>query len=256
MIIAIDIGNSSISIGYFGSKGLIVQKIPTHPMKSPLEYRKLMHEFIRENNIEKGRGAGIISSVVAGHTENLKEALEGLSGPGSSDVVIVSHALSGIGLRIPHPEELGTDRIANAVAAFSLMRKPVIAVDFGTATTITVVDGNGDYRGGSILPGIGLMNEALGMKTSRLRKVDVAPPENSLGKDTTGCILSGLVIGTAGAVERIVSEIENETGVSYDVILTGGFSPLMDPFIRRSHTVRTDLTLEGLKILYEKNRPQ
>ena len=256
MIIAVDIGNSSISIGYFSSQGLMVQKIPTHPLRSPFEYRKMMRDFVQENNIENGRVAGIISSVVSGHTEPLKEALEGISETGREALVVVSHELAGIGYRIPHPEELGTDRIANAVAAFSLVRRPVIAVDFGTATTISVVDSEGNYRGGSILPGIGLMNEALGMKTSRLRKVDLAPPGKSLGSDTAGCILSGLFIGTAGAVERIISEIEGETGVSYDVVLTGGFSRMMDSFIRRPHTVSADLTLEGLKILYERNRPQ
>jgi type III pantothenate kinase len=216
----------------------------------------MIHGFIKENHLEKGQSAGIISSVVPGHTESLKVALEGLSHMERGDVVVVTHALPGIGFRITHPEELGTDRIANAVAAFALVRRPVIAIDFGTATTITVVDGNGDYLGGSILPGIGLMNEALGMKTSKLKKVDIVPPEHSLGKDTAGCILSGLFIGTAGAVERIISDIETETGVSYDVMLTGGFCHLIDTLIRRPHTVRTGLTLEGLKILYEKNRHQ
>lgn len=255
MLIAADIGNSSISIGYFTPKGLIVQKIPTHPLKRPAEYLEILDAFIREYNIEKAGGAGIISSVVPGHTESLKEAVAGISKPERCPVVVVSHTHAGIGFKIPHPEELGADRIANAVAAFAAAGGPVIAVDFGTATTLTVVDGSGDYTGGSIMPGIGLMNEALAMNTSRLRKVDVLLPGNSLGRDTAGCILSGLFIGTAGAVERIASDIEAETGISHATILTGGYCRVMDALIRRPHTVRPDLTLEGLKILYE-NRHQ
>ena len=105
------------------------------------------------------------------------------------------------------------------------------------------------------MPGIGLMNETLGMKTSKLREVVLTPPDAALGKDTAGCIRSGLFIGTAGAVERIVAGIEDETGTSYEMILTGGHCVLVDTFIRRPHIVRPDLTLEGLKVLYEKNRP-
>jgi len=255
MIIATDIGNSSIKIGYFTSQGLLIQRIATLPMKSPKEYRQMIYAFIKENNIEKGKGASIISSVVPRHTGILKEALERLPGQGKGSALVVDNVLSGIGFQTQHPEELGADRIANAVAAFALIGKPAVVIDFGTATTITVVNGNGDYVGGSIMPGIGLMNETLGMKTSKLRKVALTPPDAALGIDTAGCIRSGLFIGTAGAVERIVAGIEDETGTSYEIILTGGHCVLVDTFIRRPHIVRPDLTLEGLKLLYEKNRP-
>jgi len=255
MLIATDIGNSSVTIGYFTSRGLLVQRIPTIPLKSPEEYRQRLHAFIKEKNVEKGEGASIISSVVSNHTRTLIKAIEGLPGQTEGSTLVVDHRLAGIRFRIDRPEELGTDRIANAVAAYALLRKPVVVIDFGTATTITVIDGNGDYLGGAIMPGIGLMNEALAMKTSKLRKVEVVKPETALGRDTAGCILSGLIIGTSGAVERIVAEIENETGTLYDVILTGGNCLLVDTFMRKPHMVRPDLTLEGLKILYEKNRP-
>lgn len=256
MLIVTDIGNSFITIGYFTSKGLLVQRIPTLPLKNPEEYRQLLHAFIKENNIEKGEGASIISSVVSSHTGALIAAVEGLPGMTAGSTLVVNNRAAGIGLRIPHPDELGTDRIANAVAAHALVSKPVVVIDFGTATTITVIDASGDYLGGAIMPGIGLMNEALGMKTSKLRKVDVVKPDNALGRDTAGCILSGLFIGSAGAVERIVAEIEKETGEAYDMILTGGNCLMVESFMRRPHRVRPDLTLEGLKILYEKNRPQ
>lgn len=256
MLIAIDIGNSSITIGYFLETGLVVQRIVTHPLKRADEYRQLMISTMEEKNIAKSASNGIISSVVPGLTEVFREVLEGLSGEGKAEVLVVNNTMTGIGFRIPAPEQLGTDRTANAVAAFSLFNGPVAVIDFGSATTITVVDRQGNYIGGSIMPGIGLMNESLGTKTSKLNRVELKEPESALGRDTTGCILTGLIIGTAGAVERIIEEMEAETGLMVNMILTGGYCSLIDNFIRRPHMINPDLTLEGLKILYEKNRHQ
>ncbi len=256
MLIATDIGNSSITIGYFLDTGLVVQRILTCPLQGVDKYRLLLLSFMEEKNIAKSGCNGIISSVVPGHTEVFREVLEGLYGEGKADILVVDSKMSGIGFRIPAPEQLGTDRIANAVAAFSLVKGPVAVIDFGSATTITVVDRQGCYIGGSIMPGIGLMNESLGTKTSKLKRVELKEPESVLGRDTTGCILSGLLIGTAGAVERIIEEMEAETKLIFSTILTGGYSMLIRNFVRRPHMLKPDLTLEGLKILHEKNRPQ
>ena len=256
MLIATDIGNSSITIGYFLDAGLVVQRIPTHPLEGTDEYRQLLLLFMEENNIAKSACNGIISSVVATHTEVFLEVLEGLSGEGKSDILIVNSAMAGIGFRIPAPEQLGTDRIANAEAAFALVKRPVAVIDFGSATTITVIDRQGCYIGGSIMPGVGLMNESLGTKASKLNKIELKKPDSVLGRDTAGCMLTGLLVGTAGAVERIIEEIEAETGLIFNTILTGGYCSLIEHFIRRPHRVKPSLTLEGLKILYEKNRPQ
>jgi type III pantothenate kinase len=255
MLIATDIGNSSITIGYFLDTGLFVQRIPTHPLLRADEYRLLLLSYMEEKNIAKSVSNGIISSVVTSHTEVFREVIGELSEEGTADILVVDSSISGIGFRIPAPEQIGTDRIANAVAAFSLFKRPVAVIDFGSATTITVVDRQGYYIGGSIMPGIGLMNEALGAKTSKLKKVELKKPESALGRDTTGCILTGLITGTAGAVERIIEEMEAETGLIFCTILTGGYSDLIAGLIRRSSVLRPNLTLEGLKILHEKNRP-
>jgi len=256
MLIATDIGNSSITIGYFLDTGLVIQRIPTHPLQGANEYRLLLLSYMEEKSIAKSACNGIISSVVPGLTEVFREVLEGLSLEGKADILVVNSAISGIRFRIPAPEQLGTDRLSNAEAAYALFKGPVAVIDFGSATTITVVDRQGYYIGGSIMPGIGLMNESLGTKTSKLKKVEIKEPESALGRDTTGCILTGLIIGTAGAVERIIEEMEAETGLIFDTIVTGGYSSLIGNFIRRPHMVKPDLTLEGLKILHEKNRPQ
>jgi len=127
-------------------------------------------------------------------------------------------------------------------------------VDFGTATTVTVVDADGNCRGGAIFAGLGLMNEALGRGTSRLKAVSLDAPETALGRDTAENMRSGLFFGSAGAVERIVSEIERELGYGLAVIVTGGNAQKVSPFLRKQHTVRPHLVLEGLKLLYEYNR--
>jgi type III pantothenate kinase len=150
--------------------------------------------------------------------------------------------------------ELGADRIAGAVGACALYNPPVAVVDCGTATTITVVDRDANIIGGSIMPGLGLMNDMLEKGTSKLNSIVLGPPVTALGKDTEGCIRSGLFYGTGGAVERVLSEIEREAGCRFKLVITGGYGPMLAGFIMRPHELNPNLNLEGLKILYEKNR--
>ena len=171
-------------------------------------------------------------------------------------LLTVSHEMnSGLKFKVDAPERVGTDRIANAVAASDLYGTPVAIVDFGTATTISVVGREGDFVGGSILPGLRLMNSALDAGTSQLQEVVLEAPPRALGVDTAGCIRSGLFYGTAGACERILAEIEEETGVDLKLVLTGGYAPVVGGFLKRTHEINLNLTLEGLRILYGKNRP-
>ena len=255
MLITIDIGNSTINIGYFLDSGLLVQKITTHPLRSADEYSRLMLDFLEQNHIEKTFFSCIISSVVTSHTLVLRDAVEKLPWRKENEVLVLSHQMdTGLNLKIRAPEELGTDRLANAAGAYALYNGPVAVIDFGTATTITVVGINGDLIGGAIMPGVGLMNDMLAQRTSRLTKVTLEPPGPGLGTDTAGCIRSGLFIGTAGAVERILDEIETETGYKFRLVITGGYAQLMEPFVKRSHEMNLFLTHEGLKQIYAANR--
>jgi type III pantothenate kinase len=256
MLIAVDIGNSSINIGYFTGERLIVQRIETHPLKDADEYMFEIGNFLQQNRIEKNSLGGIISSVVPSHTTVLFEALRRLSYPEKEAVVTVSHKMhSGLKFKVDAPESVGTDRIANAVAASEFYGAPVAIVDFGTATTISVVGREGDFLGGSILPGLRLMSSALGTGTSQLREVVLEAPPRALGIDTAECIRSGLFYGTAGACERIIAEIEEETGFGLKLVLTGGYSQAVGGFLKRIHEIDLNLTLKGLKILYGKDRP-
>jgi type III pantothenate kinase len=255
MLITIDIGNSTINIGYFLDSGLLSQKITTHPLRSVDEYSRLMLDFIEQNHIEKTFFSCIISSVVTSHTLVLRDAVDKLPGKKDNKVLILSHHMdTGLNLKIKAPEELGTDRLANAAGAYALYSGPVAVIDFGTATTITVVDVNGDLVGGAIMPGVGLMNDMLAQRTSKLTKVPLEQPGPALGTDTAGCIRSGLLIGTAGAVERILDEIETETCYRFRVVLTGGYAHLIGPFVTRPHEMNIFLTHEGLKKIYATNR--
>lgn len=255
MLIAADIGNSSIKIGYFTDRGLIVQKLRTDAQATACEYCTAIHEFAVRNNIEKKNISGIISSVVDGQAARMGIALRDFSRDQDIAVLNVSHRIqTGLRFRIPDPGQVGTDRIANAVAAYEILRGPVAVLDFGTATTITVVGEGAEFFGGAIMPGIGLMNEQLGQGTSKLEQAPLEPPQSPLGRDTAGCIRSGLFFGTAGAVERIIAELEKESTCRLNIVLTGGFCDAMDSFINRPHAVRPHLTLEGLKIIYEKNK--
>jgi type III pantothenate kinase len=255
MLIAIDIGNSSINIGYFTTANLIVQKMATHPIRSSSEYMAIIDDFLAFNHIEK-KGVGvIISSVVTGRSKVVADALERLFPAEKTEIMVVTQGMrSNVNLAIEAPGEFGTDRLADAVAAYEAYKSAVAVVDFGTATTITVVDENANCIGGAIMPGLGLMNDSLDRQTSKLGKINMVGPVAALGKETAGCIRSGIFFGTAGAVERILAEIENETGQSLVTVITGGYGPLIAKYLLRPHDVNPYLTLEGLRLLYEKNR--
>ncbi len=256
MLIAVDIGNSSINIGYFIDTGLLVQRIETHPLKQSAEYLSAIQGFLRQNCVEKGRPEGIISSVVPSHTAVFLNVLKRLSGSEETVFLTVSHEINlGLKFSVPEPQMVGTDRIANAVAATELYGPPVAVADFGTATTITVVGREREFAGGSILPGLRLMNTALNAGTSQLKEVSLEAPLRALGIDTSECIRSGLFYGTAGAVERILTDIEEEIGASLRIVLTGGYAQAVGRLMKRRHDINSNLTLEGLRILYGKNRP-
>ena len=167
----------------------------------------------------------------------------------------VDHEIkTGLRFRIKNAEELGPDRIVNAVAARRLYEGSLIVVDFGTATTFCVVTEKGEYKGGAIMPGLSLMGSSLASGTAKLPEVDLLGPFDALGRDTEQNILSGVVLGTAGAVERIVAEVERAEGVGFQVVLTGGMAHAVQGHMSRPPALQEpDLTLIGLRAIYERN---
>jgi type III pantothenate kinase len=251
MLIAVDIGNSSINIGFFTESGLVVQKIDTRPLLSPSEYLALLNGFKKEKNIDKPPEGIIISSVVPGHTGIVRKALRGLV---SVEPLMVNCKIkTGLKFNVTKPEELGSDRLANVAGAYELYKGPVAVVDFGTATTISVAGKDANYIGGAIMPGLRLMNESLAKGTSKLAVVSLTPPRSALGINTTEGIQSGLFYGAAGAAERLLLEMEKEAGFRLKIVLTGGYGGMISKFLKRKHDLRPYLTIEGLRTIYTRN---
>jgi type III pantothenate kinase len=163
---------------------------------------------------------------------------------------------TGMPVRYDNPHEVGADRIVNALAAYELLGGPVIAVDFGTATTFDCVSKNGEYLGGAIFPGMHTSMEALFERASMLHRVEVARPRSVIGKTTTAALQSGLLYGYAGVVDSMVERIRGELGESARVVATGGLAGRVAGESRSIEKVEPFLTLEGLRIIFEKNRPK
>lgn len=262
-LLAVDIGNSTIGFGIFLNPAkntkLFIRKIPTHPIQSAEAYRKILAEIIEHfTNLPIHPFAyspeidAIISSVVPALNPPIIEAIKDIYG---RKPIIVSHKLHcGLAFDLKRPEEIGTDRIANAVAGFYYFKKPVTVVDFGTATTITVVGRHSNFLGGAIMPGIELMQKALHTGTAKLPPVPIKRPKTVLGKDTASSMTSGIINGTAGAVEALIKSIEKELGFRLKLVLTGGHAKLVSPLIKRDHILAPNLTFEGLRLIYLKLR--
>jgi type III pantothenate kinase len=256
MLLAIDAGNTSIHIGLFADA--ILQdslKIPTRPLRTTLDYRAVIEAFLAKQAAEKPLRGVIISSVVSELQDVLNNAVRGLS---AHEPWNVSAALdTGLRFVVERPYELGADRVANAVAARDIFGEPALVVDFGTATTLSVVKDD-RFVGGAILPGIAPMADSLHRNTSKLPHVDVnlltsRLPLVAIGKNTTKCIVSGIIYGTVGGVERLIAEMEREQGCTFKVVLTGGNSDLLSSFIQRDFFLEPDLTLHGLRLIFERN---
>jgi type III pantothenate kinase len=159
-------------------------------------------------------------------------------------------------VRYENPHEVGADRIVNSVAAFEMFGGPIIAVDFGTATTFDCISERGEYLGGVICPGIHISMEALFERTSKLHRVEIARPKSVIGKTTTGALQSGLLYGYAGLVDSMVERIRGELSPQTRVIATGGLARLISEESSVIEQVVPFLTLEGLRILFEKNRAE
>lgn len=257
MLICLDIGNTSIGLALFSSpkKNKIkrIKKIPTHSIESILGYRKVFNEFIDSVPIEKGKSEVkdvIISSVVPELNPLVIGALREI---GVRRTILVNHRnTGGFKLEINNKKTIGSDRIANAVGAYYHTNKAVVVVDCGTATTVTVVGEKAEIKGGAILPGVDLMQKALFTGTAKLPSISPRTPKKALGMDTISAINSGIIYGTAGAIEKLIKGIERELGYNLRLILTGGYGRLISPLLNLKHIFMPHLIFEGMRIIYLK----
>lgn len=258
MLLAIDVGNTNIVFGvYEGNKLINDWRISTDRNKTSDEYGILFEQILKYHGLyPKDVDDVIISSVVPPIMHTL--ITMSIKYFGKKPMLIEPGIKTGINIKYDDPRELGADRIVNAVAAYSKYGGPLIIVDFGTAITFCVISKNGDYLGGAIAPGIKISSEALFSRTSKLPKVELVKPKNVIGKNTVNSIQSGLIYGYVGLVdyiiERIMEEIKDQEGVVENIIATGGFASLIGTESRYINRIDKLLTLEGLRIIYEKNK--
>ncbi len=256
MLLAIDIGNTNIKLGIFdGDKLKANWSLATGIHRTSDEYGGVLLNLMERNKISPSKVIGVVlCSVVPPllptFVELCKKYLD------TKPLVVEAGVKTGMRIRLDNPREVGPDRVVNAVAAQHLYGKPVIIIDLGTATTFDVVSQEGDYLGGAIAPGILIATEALYTRTAALPRIRLSRPEQVIGKNTVSAMQSGIIFGYIGLIEGILQRIERELGRKAKVVATGGQAHLLAEEIPSIDVVNPDLTLIGLRLIYEMNKEQ
>lgn len=246
MLLTVDIGNTTVAIaGLRGEQVAFVKKLPSDPA---LDWTASLQELLE--GVE-AKGA-VLSSVVPALTGPVGEGLKALTG---KPVLVVDKSTdTGLDLSRYDTANLGMDRVVDCVAALARYTPPVAVFDMGTATTLSVVDQGGLFRGGMILPGLALSLEALSARAAQLPPITLSQPKGLLGTDTVSCMKYGALYGAAGAIEGIVGRLEEELG-PLTVVLTGGNSTLVRPLLRISTAWEPHLTYLGLGEIWRRRQP-
>jgi type III pantothenate kinase len=254
MILAIDVGNTNIVIGCIDNGEISnVFRMVTDPAKTEYEYAVSLKSIIEFEGLQcDGFDGAIISSVVPPLVNVLKTAVRSITGKNA--LVVGAGIKTGLNIMIDDPAQMGSDIVADAVAAVATYPLPIIIFDMGTATTISAIDQHGNHRGGALFPGVGLSMNALFSGTSQLPKVPIEPPEKVINGNTIDAMKSGAIFGTASMIDGMIERFEQELGQECTVIATGGLSGRIIPYCKHKIIHDPDLLLRGLGIIYEKNR--
>ena len=258
VLLAIDIGNTNVTIGtfdYASGAGRLGEhwRLSTHREQTSDELGVMLRALFDQADLDPQRVEDVIISSVVPPTLPIWECVA--KKLFDSEPLIVGPGIkTGMPVRYENPREVGADRIVNAVAALEVMGCPVIAVDFGTATTFDCVSDKGEYLGGAIFPGVVVAMEALFSRAAMLHRVELARPRSVIGKTTTEAVQSGMLFGYAGMVDAMVTRIRGELGAAARVIATGGLAGRIAGESATIERVEPFLTLDGLRLLFEKNR--
>lgn len=253
MLLAIDMGNTNIVVGCIkDDKIIFVERLSTDQSKTELEYAigfKTVFELynIKENDI---KGA-IISSVVPPLTGIIRKAVEKIIG--QKPMVVGPGIKTGLNILMDNPKTVGADLIVDAVAGINEYGAPLIIIDMGTATTISVVDKDRNYVGGMIIPGIRVSMDSLVNRTSQLPRIGFDAPEKVIGTNTVDCMKSGIINGNAAMLDGMITRIEEELGYTAKVIATGGLAGVVVSNCKKEIITDDSLLLKGLNIIYHKN---
>ena len=253
MLLVIDVGNTNIVLGIFKDQELVDHwRVSTDRLRTTDEYGVLIRHLFYLNGVNSEEiDAIIISSVVPPVMpihERMCQRYFGLT-----PLVIGPGVKTGMDIKYDNPREVGADRIVNAVAAYEKFGGPVIIIDFGTATTFCAVDKKGTYLGGAICPGIGISTDALVQRTAKLPRIEVVQAEKVICRNTVESMQAGVFYGFVGQVDGIVTRMRRELGCKAKVVATGGLAVIVAPATDAIDVVEPMLTLEGLKIIYDRN---
>lgn len=255
MVLVVDIGNTNIVIGIYRQRELLHHfRLSTARQTTADEYAVTIFNLFRMSNISIQEVEGvIISSVVPPLVQTIVDMC--VKYIGKEPLLVGPGIKTGLNLRYENPREIGADRIVNAVAAIEQYQCPLVVVDFGTATTFDCIDAEANYLGGAIVPGLGISTEALYQRASKLPRIELEKPKKVIGRNTVHAMQAGIIFGYAGQVEGIVRRIKLEMNApELKVIATGGLASLIAGETECIDEINPLLTLEGLRIIYERNK--
>ncbi|ALS25724.1 type III pantothenate kinase [Paenibacillus cisolokensis] len=254
MILVIDVGNTNIVLGIYKKKELLHHwRLSTNRAATVDEYGITIHNLFQYANLPMDRIEGVvISSVVPPLMRTLEQLC--LKYLRRTPLVVGPGMKTGLNIRYENPREVGADRIVNSVAGIEKYGTPLIIVDFGTATTFDFIDEHGDYLGGAIVPGIQISTEALYQRAAKLPRIELAKPRSVIGRNPVTSMQAGIIFGYAGQVDGIVRRIRAEFGVRPKVVATGGLAELIASESETIEEIDPLLTLDGLRLIYERNR--
>lgn len=253
MLLAIDIGNTNVALGVFQGEALkATWRLATDPRRMPDEYGMALLNLlpvrgVAPSDIEAVSLCSSVPPLTSVFTE-LSESFFGIK-----PLVVGAGVHTGIKILYDTPRDVGADRIVDAAAGFRLYGGPLIIVDCGTATVFNAITAQAEYLGGAIAPGLRLAAESLFVNTAQLRRVELVAPKTSIGRNTVHAMQSGLVLGNVDMIEGMVKRFKQELGQDAKVIATGGLAPLVASETQVFDAVRPDLTLLGLRIIYDMN---